>query len=266
MKPIQTQPRAVALVGTEIHAVTREEAVAQVRALARRPPAMVVTPNVDHAVLLQDDAAFRHAYDAAALRLCDGAPLLALSRVVGRPLPGRVTGADLMGDVCELAAQEGLRVFIAGGAPDVLRQGMAKLRQRYPCLVVSGHSPPMHFEGTEHELELQRVLREANPDVVMVCLGAPRAELWAQQQLARYPAVYLCVGAAIDFAAGTRLRAPALLQQLGLEWLYRLAQEPRRLWRRYLVRDAAFLPLALQELWRSALGRGPARRRTHDVP
>lgn len=259
MKTIDTQPRAVALVGTEIHAVTREEAVAQVRALVRRPPAMVVTPNVDHAVLLQDDAAFRRAYDAAALRLCDGAPLLALSRIVGRPLPGRVTGADLMGDVCELAAQEGLRVFVAGGAPDVLRQGMANLRQRYPGLVISGHSPPMHFEGTEHDAELQRVLREASPDVVMVCLGAPRAELWAHRQLAAYPAVYLCVGAAIDFAAGTRLRAPVVLQQLGLEWLYRLAQEPRRLWQRYLVRDAAFLPLALREVRSSVVGRGSTR-------
>lgn len=253
----------MALVGTQIHAVTMDEAVARVGFLARRPPALVVTPNVDHVVLLQRDAAFRRAYDAAALRLCDGAPLLALSRICRTPLPERVTGADLMYDVCQLAAQQGLRVFVAGGAPDVLRRGIRNLEQRFPGLLISGHSPPLAFEGTAHDLELQQILREARPDIVMVCLGAPRAEVWAESQLSSCPAVYLCVGAAIDFAAGTRSRAPAVLQRWGLEWLYRLAQEPRRLWRRYLVRDSAFLSLALREVARSVRHRErtPAVRR-----
>jgi len=248
---------AVPLVGMQIHAVTRSQAVNLVGALARRPPGLVVTPNVDHAVLLAKDPAFRRAYDAATLRLCDGAPLLALSRLCRRPLPERVTGADLMLDVCRLAAEQGLRVFVAGGAPDVLERGLQNLRRRFPELQVSGHSPPLAFEGTIHDAQLQKALRAAKPDVVMVCLGAPRAELWAAQHMRALPAVYLCVGAAIDFAAGTRRRAPQLLQRLGLEWLYRLSQEPGRLWRRYLVRDLAFLPLALAELGRSAGRRSP---------
>lgn len=256
MRAQQVSADPVELLGTAVHPITREQAVARIGALARRPPALVVTPNVDHIVLLQRDSAFREAYAAAALRLCDGAPLLVLSRLCRRPLPGRVTGADLMLDVCQLAAQEGLRVFVAGGAPDVLRQGITTLEERYPGLLISGHSPPLAFEGTAEDLALQRLLRTADPHIVMVCLGAPRAEIWAQQQQHVHPAVYLCVGAGIDFAAGARRRAPQALQQLGLEWLYRLVQEPRRLWRRYLVRDAAFLPLAAGELWRS-LRRGP---------
>jgi N-acetylglucosaminyldiphosphoundecaprenol N-acetyl-beta-D-mannosaminyltransferase len=258
-------PAAVPLLGTAIHAVTREQALQRIAELVRRPPCLVVTPNVDHVVLLRRDAAFRLAYEAAALRVCDGAPLVGLSRLCGSPLPERVTGADLMGDVCGLAAERGWRVFIAGGAPDVLEKGLRQLRGRFPDLDISGHSPPLAFEGTAHDDELQEVLRAARPDIVMVCLGAPRAEIWAAAHMAAAPAVYLCVGAAIDFAAGARRRAPELLQRLGLEWLYRLSQEPRRLWQRYLIRDVVFLPLALRELWLSGerrssrTGRGPGR-------
>lgn len=255
MKTPRASDDPTELLGTAFHAITREQAVDRVGELARHPPALVVTPNVDHIVLLQRDSAFRNAYAAASLRVCDGAPLLVLSRLCRRPLPGRVTGADLMSDVCELAAQDGLRVFIAGGAPDVLRQGISKLEERYPGLLISGYSPPLAFEGTAEDLVLQREIRTADPDIVMVCLGAPRAEIWAAEQQHAHPAVYLCVGAGIDFAAGAKRRAPEALQRLGLEWLYRLTQEPGRLWRRYLVRDAAFLPLAARELWRSLRSR-----------
>lgn len=259
-------PEPVVLAGTAVHPVTLAQAAAHVCAMAGRSPALVVTPNVDHVVMLRRDGRLRAAYEAAALRVCDGAPLLLLSHLCGRPLPGRVTGADLMGDVCELAAEQGLRVFVAGGAPLVLRRGLRNLQARYPGLQISGHSPPLAFEGTAGDDELQRVLRGADPHIVMVCLGAPRAEIWALAQLTRHPSVYLCVGAAIDFAAGSRSRAPAPLQRLGLEWLYRLFHEPRRLWQRYLVRDVAFLPIAAEELWGSVLARAGRRRGAQRLP
>jgi N-acetylglucosaminyldiphosphoundecaprenol N-acetyl-beta-D-mannosaminyltransferase len=250
-------PDPVPLVGTDLHPVTRDEALEAIVDLARSDdPTLVVTLNVDHAVVLQESTAFRQAYADARLRLCDGAPIKWLSALVGRPLPERVTGADLFPGVCRRAAEENLRVFVAGGEPEVLARGLANLRRRYPGLDITGHSPPLHFEDTEHDVELQARISAADPDIVAVCFGAPRSEIWAAQQQERHSAVHLCVGAAIDFAAGTKSRAPAWLQQLGLEWLFRLVQEPRRLWRRYVVRDSAFVPIAARELLRSErLGR-----------
>ena len=242
-------PDPVRVADVEVHPVTAAQAVDLVAALARSPePALVVTPNVDHVVLLREDVQFAAAYRSARLRLCDGMPLVALSRLCGQPLPGRVTGADLFLHVCARAAADGLRVFVAGGMPDVLADGIAEMRRRFPDLTISGHSPPLDFEGTAEDDDLRRRIASARPHVVMVCLGAPRAEVWASEQQHRFPAVYLCVGAAIDFAAGARRRAPRWVQRSGLEWLYRLGQEPGRLWRRYLVRDARFLPIAARSL------------------
>lgn len=247
-----TIPPAVAVAGVEFEPVTREQAARLVVELAADGgAALVVTPNVDHAVLLQRDARFRAAYDRAWLRLCDGAPLLALSRMCGHQVPERVTGSDLLGDVCGRSADEGLKIFIAGGAPAVLSEAVARLRLRFPTLRITGHSPPWHFEGTAAEDELQLRLAEERPDIVMVCFGAPRSEIWAARQQECHPAVYLCVGAAVDYAAGAQRRAPGWVQRVGMEWFYRLLQEPRRLWRRYLVRDSAFIWLALQQLCRT---------------
>lgn len=242
-------PPTVPLAGARVHPVTPAEAVRIVADWADADvPAVVVTPNVDHLVLLEEDEEFRAAYDAARLQLCDGMPLMVLARLSGTPLPARVTGADLFLDVCAEAAARGQRIFIAGGMPDVLAKGLAVLADRFPGLDVVGHSPPVGFEGTPAEEDLRTRIAAAAPDIVMVCLGAPRAEIWATAQCERYAAVYLCVGAAIDFTAGTRKRAPSWMQGAGLEWLYRLAQEPRRLSRRYLVRDRAFPGIALRHL------------------
>lgn len=257
-------PEAITVAGVEFQPVTRDQAVERVIDLAEQDsPALVVTPNVDHVVMLQHDATFRAAYDAARLRLCDGYPLVALSRLCGHRVPERVTGADLFGDVCREAAERDLEVFVVGGAPAVLRDGVAAIRRSYPSLRISGHSPPLHFENTPDDAVVQERIANAAPDIVAVCLGAPRSEIWSQAQMARHSATYLCVGAAIDFAAGARRRAPQWLQRIGMEWSYRLIQEPRRLSRRYLVRDVAFVPIAARQLWRT---HAPWRRRSRTVP
>ncbi|WP_432491935.1 WecB/TagA/CpsF family glycosyltransferase [Kineococcus gypseus] len=251
-----TLPAPVPVGGTTVHPLTREQAVAAVVGWAAAgESALVVTPNVDHVVMLEHDAAFRRAYGSSRLRLCDGMPLLALSRLAGTPLPERVTGADLFLDVCAAAAQRGLRVFVAGGMPEVLERGTAALRARFPGLRVDGWSPPLAFEGTEHDEELQRRIAASGADVVMVCFGAPRSEVWAAAQRERHQAVYLCVGAAIDFAAGAKKRSPLWVQRAGMEWAYRLLQEPGRLWRRYLLRDSAFFGIAARQLSTSRSGR-----------
>jgi exopolysaccharide biosynthesis WecB/TagA/CpsF family protein len=249
-------PTPVPLGPTDLHPLTLDHAADRVLSWAeRREAAVVVTPNVDHLVTLQKDADFRAAYAHTALRVCDGVPLLLVLKLCGRPLPGRVNGTDLFEAVCARAAQEGRSVFIAGGLPDVLERALTALPLRFPGLRVTGHSPPFAFEGTAADLELQQRITEDDPDVVMVCFGAPRSEKWAVSQSERRPGVHLCVGSAVDFAAGARRRAPRFMQRFGLEWLHRLLQEPRRLWRRYLVEDRAFFSLAAKEIVRSRLGR-----------
>lgn len=244
-------PRPVPLGHARVHPVTAQQAADAVLEWARRRrPAVVVTPNVDHVVLLERDPVFRSAYGSAHLQLCDGMPLKVLASLAGTPVPARITGIDLFEEVCRRSAEEHLRVFVAGGMPDVLARGIANLRERFPGLEVSGHSPPVGFEDTPAEEELVRAMLEADPHVVAVCFGAPRSEVWAIRRLGTHAAVYLCVGAAIDVVAGARRRAPAWMQRAGLEWLFRLLQEPGRLWRRYLVRDVAFLGVAARHLRR----------------
>ena len=213
----------------------------------------VVTPNVDHAVLFQQHAGLRAAYADAGLVLADGMPVVWASRLVGRPLPERVTGSDLVPNLFTAAQQrQGLRVFLLGAAPGVGERAATKIAERWPAVrVLDTYSPRLGFERdpVENAEILARIAR-AKPDVLVVGLGAPKQELWVhahRQQIAA--PVALCVGATLDFLAGERLRAPAWMRKTGLEWIHRLAGEPRRLASRY-ARDAWIFPrLVLRELF-----------------
>jgi len=162
----------------------------------------------------------------------------------------RVYGPDLMLEICRLSADTRIRHFFYGGAPGVAEQLAGKLAERFPGLNVAGwHCPPFR-ELTPIELEeVVACVNGASPDVVWTGLGTPRQERWAAAVRAKLTAkVVVTVGAAFDFHAGRRRQAPRLLQRAGLEWAYRLAQEPRRLWRRYLRNNPLFVILAGAEL------------------
>jgi len=240
--------------GLTLDDVTLEEAVAEIaRALEDRVRGYVVTPNVDHVVRLPHEPAFRAAYDAAMCSLADSVPLVWGSRLLGRPLRGRVAGADLLPALCEMAAQRGCSVFLLGGGEGVAPRAAARLIERYPGLRVAGtHTPPEGF-GTDAALTAFAIdaVNRAHPDLLFVGLGSPKQELWVHQSWDRLAAtVAVCCGAAVDYAAGVKPRAPRWMQRVGLEWLWRLVHEPRRLWRRYLAEDTAFLGMVLREWWR----------------
>jgi N-acetylglucosaminyldiphosphoundecaprenol N-acetyl-beta-D-mannosaminyltransferase len=228
-----------------------------VREIGRRAPARnadyVVTPNVDHVVRYQYDLPFRRALDAAWMRLADGMPIVWASRLLGRPLPERVTGSDLLPALCALAAGQGYSVFLCGGRRGVAQQAAIRLAARFPGLTVAGVYTPV--DDFASNLEDQRAavaaVNRATPDLVFVGLGAPAQELWVYRYQAwLHAGVVVCCGAALDYAAGVKPRAPVWMQRAGLEWLWRLAHEPRRLWRRYLVDDVAFVGIVLREWWR----------------
>lgn len=238
--------------GVPIHRATFAECIDEIEILARGPEATyVTTPNVDHIVLLNRDAEFRAAYDHSFLNVADGAPVVLLSRLIGQPLPGRVVGADLLPAICERASHTNLRVYILGGAPGVATLASERLISLYPGLLIVGvSSPPLGFEcnTVAGQNEVAQICNAA-PNVLFVCLGTPKQEKWIAAHIHEFPPlVAVCVGAAVDFAAGSINRAPLILQRLGLEWLCRLYREPRRLWRRYLIRDIAFARYALRDI------------------
>jgi N-acetylglucosaminyldiphosphoundecaprenol N-acetyl-beta-D-mannosaminyltransferase len=255
----------VELAGLEIAAVTSDEAVEAVLALTDSDrPRVVVTPNVDHVVMLREDDEFAAVYRSASLRFADGAPIVALARLVGTPLPERVTGIDLTIALLAACERDGRSVYFFGGLPSHLERATKRVRSQYPELDIAGTaSPTIDLDvPTEDELLALADCRARNPDLVFAFLGAPKQEKWfARRGDQLPPAVVLCVGGTVDFLAGARRRAPGLIQAMGCEWAWRLAQEPRRLFRRYLIRDSQFVVIAIRAYVEA---RSRRRRARHD--
>jgi N-acetylglucosaminyldiphosphoundecaprenol N-acetyl-beta-D-mannosaminyltransferase len=208
-----------------------------------------------HTVMVaQEDAAAMQAVRGASLVVPDGQPLVWALHALGRPLPDRVYGPDLMLKHCERAAANGTRIFLYGGRNQgALVQLTLNLRRQYPGLrVVGGCSPP--FRDLDED-ELDAIAQEINrtgADVVWVGIGVPKQEKWMAAMRDRLDApVLVGVGAAFDFHAGLVPQAPSWMQSAGLEWAFRLAQEPRRLWRRYLRYNPRFVAGFARQLLRS---------------
>ena len=211
----------------------------------------VFTPNVDHVVQAEHDVTFREAYGRAALSLVDGMPVMWAARWLGTPLPEKLSGSDMFEPLVERAAAENLKIALVGGGPGVAERAAENLRQRLPNLqIVATLSPRIGLTATDEERACVERLAKVKADLIFVCFGAPKQELFSdrnRQLLA--PAVLIGFGAVVDFAAGTVPRAPAWMSRSGLEWAYRLGREPRRLAARYLLRDPEFFKIvAVQKL------------------
>ena len=220
-------------------------------ALSRRTSAYVVTPNAQHVVMLEDDPQFREVYEHAALVLPDGASLLGAARILGTKLRERVTGIDLFQGLCERAAQNGLRVFLLGGRPGAADLAVKKLRERYPNLIVAGTCrPPDAFDKNENLVrDVAQKIRATHPDFLFVGLGARMQENWMYQHGRKLGVpVSVGVGGSFDVVSGFLPRAPKWMQDYGLEWLFRVAAEPRRLWKRYLIGNSRFIAIVLRQL------------------
>lgn len=203
----------------------------------------------------QKDPEIRSALNRSGLTTEDGMPLVWWCQRGGYPNAGRVYGPDLLLAMCERAPQTGHRHYFYGGSPRVVEALVSRLVQRFPGLIVAGYrSPPFRPLTQEEDAADVRAINEARPDYVWVGIGMPKQDKWIVRHVGKIEAAALLgVGAAFDFVAGAKPQAPLWMQRSGLEWLFRLITEPRRLAHRYLVYNSIFVVRAFQQLagWKS---------------
>ena len=238
----------VNVLGVGVSAINMEMALARIDTwIARREAHYVCITGVHGVMESQRDAEVRAIHNGAGLVTPDGMPLVWLSRLGGFNHVERVYGPDLMAAVCERSARFGYRHYFYGGAPGVAEQLADRLQSRFPGLQVVGlDCPPFRPLTPEEDRAAVGRLRAAQPDIVWVGISTPKQERWMAAHVDQLDApVLIGVGAAFDFHAGLKKQAPRWMQRSGLEWLFRLMTEPRRLWQRYLVNNPWFLWLIL---------------------
>lgn len=233
-----------------LDALTFDEGLGAIRELvgARRGGA-VFTPNVDHVVMAESNAAFREAYAHASLSFADGTPIIWFSRLARTPLPAKLSGSDMILPIARLAARERWRVYLLGGAAGTALGAARRFESELGLRVVGVDESFVRLDDREGSERVVDRIRASGADLLLVAFGAPKQELWIDHwRSALAPAVAIGVGGSFDFVTGRVKRAPAWISRVGLEWLYRLVREPRRLWRRYLVQDPAFVRIAARTL------------------
>ena len=214
------------------------------QAIKKSQGGWVLTANLDILRRWVNDVQFRNTTEAVNVCVADGAPVVWASRLQATPLPERVTGADLVSSLSAGAAKQGCSIYLLGGAPSTADKAATLLAQRYSGLHIAGSfCPEIGFEQDEQAMaEIRRQLTAARPDIVFVALGSPKQENLIKQLSAEHTHVWwLGIGASFSFITGDIQRAPLWMQRTGLEWLHRLSQEPRRLFKRYLLHDLPFL-------------------------
>ncbi len=237
-------PTPVWLLGVPVDPISLDRAAEHiVRAAKTGAGGWVITPNLDILRRAVRDREFRALYDEATLRLADGMPLVWASRLQRTPLPERAAGSDLIFALAREAAEHGASLFLLGGNPGAAEKTAEVLCQKHPTLRIAGiDCPAVGFEqDAESMRRLTEALRDAAPDLVLVALGSPKQERVIRALRAELPrAWFLGIGITFSFVAGEVKRAPEWMRRIGLEWAHRLAQEPRRLVRRYLVDGLPF--------------------------
>jgi N-acetylglucosaminyldiphosphoundecaprenol N-acetyl-beta-D-mannosaminyltransferase len=238
------------ILGVRVSAIDYEAAVASIVAAAHACTSLSVSALAVHGVMTGVlDPYQRYRLNQLDLIVPDGQPVRwALNLLHGAELPDRVYGPTLTLKLCEAAAHEGLPVYFYGSRPEVLQALERSLREKFPQLIIAGSQPSQfrQLNAEEQQATAERI-RASGAALVFVGLGCPRQEVWAYEHGSLLSMPILAVGAAFDFHAGTLPQAPAQMQALGLEWLFRLYQEPQRLWRRYLYLNPLYLTMiALQ--------------------
>jgi len=244
-------PPRVNILGVGISVINMGIALDVIEAWITQRESHYVCVTPVHSVMeCQRDPELRRICNASGMTTPDGMPLVWLSRLYGYRYVDRVYGPDLMLALCEQSVSRGYRHFFYGGAEGIPEQLAEGLQGRFPGLQVVGtHSPPFRPLTPEEDTAVVQMINVADPDIVWVGLGSPKQERWMADHVGHLSApVLIGVGAAFDFLAGRKRQAPRWMQRSGLEWLFRLLTEPRRLWRRYLVNNPLFMLLVAAQM------------------
>ncbi|WP_411837403.1 WecB/TagA/CpsF family glycosyltransferase [Paracoccus sp. ME4] len=256
--PLAPPLASVNVLGLRVAALTRRAAVAQILEAVRADHRGYVCVSGVHGVIeSRADPQLGAIHNRATLTVADGMPLVWALQAAGFPWAERIYGPDLMLAVIEASQGTGIGHFLYGTTPEVLEALQARLRKRFPgARIVGSHAPPFRALTTAEEDRVARLIDASGAGIVWVGLGTPRQEQWMDRMRGRLQAPMLIgVGAAFDFHAGGKRQAPEAMQRAGLEWLFRLITEPRRLWRRYLRIVPAYL--ALRVLQQTGMRRFP---------
>ena len=236
----RAERRRVSLGGVRLDLLDLRGAAERLRTFLGSPTCrQVVTVNLDFLTMAERNSKFREIINQADLAVADGMPLVWASRLTAIPLAERVAGVELVAESCRLAVENGRGVFLLGGAPGVAERAAKTLRARYRDIEIAGmYSPPIGPLTPPEDSRILEMIDRTKPGFLFVALGAPRQDVWIRAHRHRLAApVAIGVGCTLDLLAGKVTRAPKWMQRSGLEWAYRLGQEPQRLWRRYLVDD-----------------------------
>jgi len=236
--------------------VTLQEAISKMVRLAKtKKKNYIVTPNVDHVLNYQKNARFKAAYEDAALTLLDGMPLYWALKIQGKKIREKVSGSDLFLASLEACERHRLSVYFLGASEEVNKKGTEIIQKTFPRLNIKGnHSPPFGFEK-DQKVNKATILNinKTKPDVLYLFLGSPKSEIWIHENINKLDIkLALNLGASLDFVAGKYKRAPKWMQKSGIEWVWRMGSDPKRLVKRYLIDDMVpFAWLTMKELWRS---------------
>ena len=213
---------------------------------------IVFTPNVDHLIMLQYDRDFYEAYNKSSYRVCDSQILMYASQFLGTPIQEKISGSDLFPAFYMYHKDnDKIKIFLLGAAEGIARKAQEKINQKVGReIVVGAHSPSFGFENNEEECEkIIDAINKSGATVLAIGAGSPKQEKWLVKYKSKltHVKIFLGIGATIDFEAGCKARAPKWMSEVGIEWAYRLLNEPRRLWKRYLIEGLPFFRLILEQ-------------------
>lgn len=241
----------VDILGIKVSSIASQELLNEFKNLihAKQFAQVAITP-VNSILAAYQNEYIKDIYNAAEFVLCDGTPVRWASQFLSTPIIERITGLDLLPDLIQYAADESFSLFLLGASPGVGEKLKEVILQQYPnCKIAGIYVPPFmkSFDTLENQKMVDAV-NAAKPDIVLVSLTAPKQDIWiAQNRSILHPAVYIGIGGAFEVTAGIAKRAPKWMHAAGLEWFYRLVQEPKRMYRRYLIEAPLFIPLIIRQ-------------------
>lgn len=245
-----TKENRVRVVSLFPDVVSRDSIIRKIAALVEQKRGGYVCFSTVHMVMESfDNAEFAEKVNSADLIVTDGMPLVWMQKLQGKKNANRVRANDLMISLCEYAERNNLKVGFYGGRQEVIDAILERAKRDFPNLEIAyAFSPPFRPLTKEEDAEIMRDIKNSGTQILFMGLGCPKQENWMAAHKDKFPAIMLGVGASFDFYAGNVRESPEWMGKLGLEWLYRLTQEPKRLWRRYLILNPRFIGLSTLQL------------------